>query len=132
MRSKVIERNMFYGATRNIFEKAHELRDNMTYAERIMWGELKNRRLFKVRFRRRHPIDIFIVDFYCHDIKLAIEIDGKVHLKDEVIKYDDGRTHDIEKFGIKILRFTNDEVLNQRSRVIKEILRTINHLTHGK
>ena len=123
---------MFYGAGHNIFEKAHELRNNMTYAERIMWDELKSRRLFKVRFRRQHPIDIFIVDFYCHEIKLAIEIDGEVHLRDEVIKYDNGRTHDIEKHGIIILRFTNHEVLNHRSRVIKEILETIKNLTSVK
>jgi very-short-patch-repair endonuclease len=132
MRSRVIERNMFYGANRNIFDKAHELRNNMTYAEKIMWDELKNRRIFKVRFRRQHQIDIFIVDFYCHEIKLAIEIDGEVHLKNEVIEYDEGRTHDIEKFGIKILRFTNDQVFNHRSGIIKEILITINQLISRK
>jgi very-short-patch-repair endonuclease len=128
MRSRVIERNMFYGAGKNIFEKAHELRRNMTLAERIMWDELKNRRTFKVRFRRQHPIDIFIADFYCHEIKLAIEIDGEVHLKEEVMKYDDGRTHDIEKFGITILRFTNDDVINRRAKVITEIQNTIANL----
>ena len=129
MRSRVIERNMFYGASRNTFEKAHELRQIMTFAEKIMWDELKNKRLFKVRFRRQHPIDIFIVDFYCHELKLAIEIDGEIHSEDEVIEYDDGRTHDIEKFGIKILRFTNDQVFNHRSIIIKEILKTISQLT---
>ncbi len=129
MRSRVIERNMFYGASRNTFEKAHELRQIMTYAEKIMWDELKNKRLFKVRFRRQHPIDIFIVDFYCHELKLAIEIDGEIHSEDEVIEYDDGRTHDIENFGIKILRFTNEQVFNHRSIIIKEILKTIIQLT---
>jgi len=123
---------MFYGANRNIFERAHELRNNMTYTERIMWDELKNRRLFKVRFRRQHPIDIFIVDFYCHEIKLAIEIDGEVHLKDEVIEYDDGRTHDIEKLGVKILRFTNEQVYYHRSKVIKKIIETITDMTSDK
>ncbi|HOO99292.1 MAG TPA: endonuclease domain-containing protein [Bacteroidales bacterium] len=120
---------MFYGAGKNIFEKASELRKNMTLAERIIWEELRNRRIFKVRFRRQHPIDIFIADFYCHQIKLVIEIDGEIHMNEEVMIYDDGRAHDIEKYGITILRFTNDEVLNHRSRVIKKILDTINHLT---
>ena len=122
MKSRVIERNMFYGASRNIFEKAHELRRNMTEAEKILWKELKNRRLFKTKFRRQHPIDIFIVDFYCHEFKLAIEIDGEIHLKKEVIDYDDGRTHDLEKLGIKLLRFTNDKVFTDISTILKEIL----------
>lgn len=84
MRSRVIERNMFYGASRNIFEKASELRNNMTEAENLLWVELKNRKIFKVKFRRQHPIDIFIVDFYCHEFKLVIEIDGEIHLEKEV------------------------------------------------
>ncbi|HNY14514.1 MAG TPA: endonuclease domain-containing protein [Bacteroidales bacterium] len=129
MRSRVIERNMFYGAGKNIFEKAHLLRNRMTLCEKIMWDELRNRRTFKVRFRRQHPIDIFIVDFYCHEIRLAIEIDREVHLKEEVMEYDDGRTHEIEKYGIRILRFTNNDVLKHRADVIAEILNAINQLS---
>jgi very-short-patch-repair endonuclease len=128
MRSRVIERNMFYGASRNTFEKAHELRRNMTKAEKKIWNELKNKNLFRVRFRRQHPVDIFVVDFYCHELKLAIEIDGSIHLEKEVSEYDVGRTHDIEKFGIKILRFTNDEVLNDINAVINKTLDVISSL----
>lgn len=81
MRSRVIERNMFYGAGRNTFERAKGLRKNMTKTEKILWKELKNRQIFKARFRRQHPIDIFVADFYCHENKLAIEIDGEIHQK---------------------------------------------------
>jgi very-short-patch-repair endonuclease len=119
---------MFYGASRNTFEKAHELRKNMTKAEKKIWDELKNRNLFKVRFRRQHPVDIFVVDFYCHELKLAIEIDGGIHLEKKVSEYDEGRTHDIEKFGIKILRFTNDQVFNDTDGVINKILEVISSL----
>jgi very-short-patch-repair endonuclease len=101
---------MFYGANHNVFEKASELRKNMTDAEKNLWDELKNRKIFKTKFRRQHPIDIFNVDFYSHEFKLAIEIDGEIHLEKKVIDHDDGRTHDLEKLGIKILRFTNDQV----------------------
>jgi very-short-patch-repair endonuclease len=97
----------------------------MTKAEEIIWDKLKDRNVFNARFRRQHPIGIFIVDFYCHEYKLAIEIDGEIHLKNEVIEYDDGRSHDIEKLGIKILRFTNNEVFTDLKKVIDEILKTI-------
>ena len=122
---RVIERTMFYGASPNTFEKARLLRNNMTEAEKIIWDKLKNRNVFKARFRRQHPIGIFIADFYCHECKLAIEIDGEIHLKNEVIEYDDGRSHDIEKYGIKILRFTNNEVFTGLNNIIEKILRAI-------
>ena len=122
---RVIERTMFYGASPNTFDKARLLRNSMTEAEKIVWDKLKNRKVFNARFRRQHPIGSFIVDFYCHEYKLAIEIDGEIHLKTEVNEYDDGRTHDIEKFGIKILRFTNNEVFTNLNKIIVEILKTI-------
>jgi very-short-patch-repair endonuclease len=76
---RVIERNMFYRARKSIFLKAVELRNNPTKAEIILWEQLKNKDLFGVRFKRQHPIDIFIADFYCHKYKLVIEVDGEIH-----------------------------------------------------
>jgi very-short-patch-repair endonuclease len=125
MRSRVIERNMFYGASRNTFKMASELRRNMTEAEMKLWNKLKNRNVFKSRFRRQHPVHIFIVDFYCHEFKLAIEIDGDIHLKKEVAEYDDGRTADLEKLGIRILRFTNNQVLTDIDKILKDILQVV-------
>ena len=110
MRSRVIERNMFYAASRNTFEMAHALRKNMTDAEKILWQRMKDKRIFKVKFRRQHPVDIFVLDFYCHELKLAIEVDGEIHLNDEVIEHDEARTFELEKFGIQILRFTNSQI----------------------
>lgn len=120
---------MFYGAGRNTFQKAHFLRSKMTDAEMVLWSRLKNRNIFKVRFRRQHPVDIFVLDFYCHEIKLAIEVDGRIHLKREIQEYDEGRSHDIEKFGIKMLRFTNEQILNNLNEVQTTILNTINNLS---
>jgi very-short-patch-repair endonuclease len=129
MRSRVIERNMFYGASRNTFEKARLLRKNMTLAEKLLWSELKNRKHFKARFKRQHPIDLFIVDFYCHEFKLAIELDGEIHLEEDINEYDIGRTADLEKFGITILRFTNNQIFTELEFVLQEILVTIHART---
>ena len=104
MSKRVIERNMFYGASKNIFLRAIELRNNMTLAEKLLWEELKRKEIFIARFKRQHPIDIFVVDFYCHKHKLAIEVDGEIHLKEEVQEYDDGRSHDIEMVKQRILQ----------------------------
>ena len=116
---------MFYGAKKNIFLRAIELRNNMTEAEKVLWEELKKKEIFKARWKRQHPIDIFVVDFYCHKYKLAIEVDGEIHLKEENREHDDGRAHDIEKLGIKILRFTNKEIFDDIGSVIYRILNEI-------
>jgi very-short-patch-repair endonuclease len=100
----------------------------MTETEKILWEMLKDRNIFKARFRRQHPIGIFIIDFYCHEYKLAIEIDGEIHLKNEVIEYDDGRSNVVENFGVKILRFTNNEVFTDLKKVKEEILIIIGSL----
>ena len=126
MKSRPIERNMFFGAKKNIFLKAIDLRRNMTFAEKFLWKELSNRNVFKVRFKRQHPVDIFIIDFYCHKCQLAIEVDGEIHLKQEIQEYDSARASDIEKLGIKILRFTNDEVINDIENVLNKILNEVN------
>jgi len=120
---------MFYEASRNTFEKARLLRKNMTIAEKLLWSELKNRKHFKARFKRQHPIDIFIVDFYCHELKLVIEIDGEIHLEEDINEYDTGRTADLEKLGIKILRFTNNQIFSDLENVVQEILITMESRT---
>ncbi len=101
---------MFYGACKRTFLKALELRNNMTEAEKILWSELRKREVFKERWRPQHPADNFIVDFYCHKYKLVIEVDGEIHLLEDVLERDNGRAYEIERLGIKILRFTNKEI----------------------
>lgn len=120
---------MFYGASKKIFLRAIELRNNMTKAEKKLWQELRNRELFKARWKAQHPIDIFVVDFYCHKYKLVIEVDGDIHLKEEIRERDDGREHDIEKLGISILRFTNKEIFENIESVKERILDEINKIS---
>ena len=115
--------NMFFGAKREIFQNASLLRENMTIAEIFLWERLKESQLV-VRFKAQHPIDIFIVDFYCHKYALVIEIDGAIHLKQK--EYDKGRTAELNRLGLKVIRFTNEEVLNRIDNVVDEIKTHIN------
>ena len=112
---------MFYGADSKTFERATILRKNMTLAELILWKKLKDKSIFKNKFRRQHPVGIFIVDFYNHEYKLVIEIDGEIHQSDEAINYDSGREYELEKQGIKIIRFTNEQVIFNIAFVITQI-----------
>jgi very-short-patch-repair endonuclease len=109
---------MFYGAKKGTFEKAQELRNNMTEAEKALWMRLKSSQL-GVRFKAQHPIDIFIADFYCHSYKLVVEVDGGIH--NEQKDYDEGRTAELERFGIKVIRFSNKEILTDIENIINNI-----------
>ena len=121
MKKRVIERTMFHDANFKIFQRAEELRNNMTLSEKTLWDNLSNKKLMNLRFKAQHPISQFIVDFYCHKAKLIIEIDGGIHNKAEVIERDVNREYELQKKGFKIIRFTNEEVLKN----IDYVLRTI-------
>ncbi|RKE03162.1 endonuclease domain-containing protein [Marinifilum flexuosum] len=112
---------MFYNAKPHIFEKAKSLRQNMTETELKLWDRLKGKKIQGLRFRAQHPIDIFIADFYCHSIKLVIELDGGMHLSKEQKEYDIGREAEINHWDIKVIRFTNDEVAADINTVVLTI-----------
>ena len=113
--------DMFYNAKPHIFEKAKVLRTNMTDAELRLWEKLRNNQILGLRFRAQHPIDIFIADFYCHVLKLVIEIDGGVHDDEEQTVYDKGRTAELNNLGIEVIRFSNLEVVNDVDFVVEKI-----------
>ncbi|SKB70568.1 Very-short-patch-repair endonuclease [Salegentibacter holothuriorum] len=119
--------SMFKGATPSIFQKARHLRKNTTPAEKKLWNELRNKKLNGYKFRKQHPIHLFIVDFYCHELGLIIEVDGKYHDKTEQIKKDQERTELLKFQNLKLIRFTNDEVINKLHNVLEEIKRLINN-----
>jgi very-short-patch-repair endonuclease len=116
---------LFYNASPEIHQRAKELRKNMTPAEKVLWKHIRNRKFGKLKFRRQHPIDIFIADFYCHELKLVIEIDGGIHQLPEHREYDIGRNAEMNDMGIEVIRFTNEEVLNSLTTVLKKINETI-------
>ena len=109
-------------------EKARDLRKNMTLAEKKLWKEfLKDH---KYKFTRQKPIDNYIVDFYCSELGLVIEIDGTTHLDKKDILYDKKRTADLMKYGLKVLRFWNDDVLSGACIIGEMIDSKIKEITH--
>ena len=116
--------NMYYGANSFVFQKAEELRKNMTSAESIIWKHI-HINPWKLKFRRQHPISNFIADFYCHSIKLIIEIDGDIHDVEEVKQYDSAREQSLKEFGLTILRFRNEEVFKNADAILEKIDETI-------
>lgn len=112
---------MWKGAPPEGFSKAQSLRNRMTDAEIVLWNELKGNRINGYKFRRQHPIHFFIVDFYCHKLKLIIEIDGKYHETKEQKEKDEYRTKLLQEYGLKVIRFTNEEVLYKKDLVLNTI-----------
>jgi very-short-patch-repair endonuclease len=103
---------------------ARELRQPQTPAEATLWRHLRNRNL-KYKFRRQHPIGFFIIDFYCAEARLLIEIDGGSHLAKEQMEYDKARTEYLEALGYKVIRFTNDDARYNINAVADEIIKTV-------
>lgn len=119
--------NMFYGALPIHFELAKQLRNNQTEAELFLWGHLKFITISGVRFKRQHPILYFIADFYCHRAKLIIEVDGGYHNLPEQYIYDKNRDKELEEFGLKVIRFTNEQVFNNIESVLNIIEGEVNN-----
>jgi len=107
---------------KNLVSRARELRKSETEAEKMFWLKiLKNEKLSNFKFTRQKPIGNFIVDFYCPKLKLAIEIDGEVH---KFQKFRDDERDNIlkNKFGLKIIRYKNEEVLNNSERILSDLV----------
>lgn len=112
---------MWKGAPASIFSNAKKLRENQTEAEELLWLALKSNQVEGYKFRRQHPIILYIADFYCHKLKLVIEIDGGYHLSEEQQILDKERTANIEYQGLRVIRFSNEEVVLKLQEVICKI-----------
>ena len=126
---KGIEKNMFFGAKAELFTLALQMRKNPTEAEKIIWEILRKFRQAGFTFRRQHPIEFYIADFYCHNLRLVIEVDGDIHTEEEIQIHDEGRTGELERFGIKVIRFTNNQILYDIDLVVEKINTAIKELT---
>ena len=108
-------------------KRRQSLRKNMTTPEILIWQKIRDRQLFNYKFRRQYSVDLYVVDFYCAEKKLAIEIDGDTHYTDDAKIYDKLRSEFIQTRGIKIIRFTNREVMKNIIGVLEEISRNLNN-----
>jgi len=111
---------------------ARNSRKNQTLAEQLLWSKLRSRGLSEFKFRRQHPIDNYILDFYCNEVHLAIEIDGGQHTEKEVMEKDNERTAHLNQKGIRVIRFWNNDVLEHTNEVLEEIYATIKEIATEK
>jgi very-short-patch-repair endonuclease len=114
--------NLHKGATGRLYRYGRELRHSGTKEEKLLWEHLRGRKLGGLKFRRQHPFDKFMADFYCHEKKLIIELDGTVHDEKMNSQYDEARTYQLAGLGIKVIRLRNYEVQLHIEFVLMKIL----------
>ena len=101
--------------------RTRKLRQTSTNAEVFLWDRLRNRKLLGFKFRRQHQLGQYIVDFYCNEANLVIECDGGIHSRPQVWHHDQDRVAYMSALGLRTLRFSNEEVLNETDRVVSAI-----------
>ena len=106
---------------KNLKQRSRQLRENLTDAEKHLWSKVRMKQLRDRQFYRQKPIGDYIVDFYCPKAKLVIEVDGSQHFSDEVTSYDRIRDEYLSSLGLRVLRFTNTEVLTNTEGVLERI-----------
>ncbi|WP_205371146.1 endonuclease domain-containing protein [Thermoleptolyngbya sp. PKUAC-SCTB121] len=111
--------NRIRGTTPNIEQATKHLRKHQTPAESRLWEVLRNKKLHGLRFRRQHPVGNFIADFYCPACKLVIELDGGIHT--HRADYDAARTQEMAAYGYRVIRFENQQVLDDLNSVLDVI-----------
>jgi very-short-patch-repair endonuclease len=123
---KTKEYSLHLDANEETFHNASSLRKNMTEAEELLWKELKSRKMNGLKFRRQHPIHFYIADFYCNEKKLIIEVDGGIHNVKDIKEHDNNRSAEFDRLGIRVIRVTNESVLNSLSDVLEIIKQSTN------
>ena len=103
----------------SVQESALYLRKHLTPAERVLWNRIRNRQLAGLKFRRQHPLGPFVADFYCAEARLVVEVDGGVHTL--LQERDAGRTGEFGRYGYRVIRFANDQVLMDIEAVLSAI-----------
>ncbi|MFI8224863.1 endonuclease domain-containing protein [Pseudomonas sp. NPDC085632] len=107
----------------NLAQFARQLRVNQTDCEHLLWQKLRSRQIANLKFRRQFPCRPYVLDFYCAELKLAIELDGGQHYETPGLTYDQRRTNHLYQQGIQVVRFSNLEILQQMDNVLEQIIR---------
>ena len=123
---------MHAGASAQIFHYAIRLRKDPTEAEKLLWNKLRNHQLEGIKFRRQHPFDDLAIDFYSHELKLAIELDGDYHETKSQKFSDDCKDIQLMSFGLTVLRYTNDNIFHVMDFVLQDIRENIQRLKEFK
>ena len=113
------------GPDRFLVPRARGLRRDSTRAEAVLWEQLRSRRLDAMKFVRQQPVGPFIADFMCRERRLVIEVDGATHGSDAEIAYDRRRTEFLQEHGYRVLRLSNDEVINGMDEVLTVIIEAL-------
>jgi len=108
------------------------MRHTTTDAENLMWQLLRAKRFMNLKFRRQHVIAPYILDFYCHEIGLVIELDGSQHGTDDAIEYDVERTKFLEAVGLTVVRYWNHDVLGRMDVVLENLWSVCDDLKENK
>ena len=114
--------NLHDNANPSTYENALYLRKFATAAESKLWQTLRNRKVMNLKFRRQHPFGNYVLDFYCHEIKLGIEADGSIHNRKDIAAYDIERTRVLNENKISVLRFNNELIINEIETVVNKIM----------
>jgi len=121
-----------YFNRKNQKKRRQRLRNNATYAERMLWLRLKGRQIEGCKFRRQFGIGYYIVDFYCPELQLAIEADGESHEVPGALQKDEIRQRDIEAHDIRVLRFRNEEIIDDGEGVAEQIRAVVVRLKNSR
>ena len=106
-------------------QRRRELRLNQTEAEKTLWSRVRNRQLYRMKFFRQYSVGPYILDFYCPQMRVAIELDGGRHTEDDRREYDAARSAYLKALGIEVMRFWNHEVLHQTESVLRKVFERV-------
>jgi very-short-patch-repair endonuclease len=123
--SNSFNQRLHLNASGKLYQFARDLRKAQTLPEDILWQYLRGRKLDGLKFRRQHPLVEYVADFYCHEKRLVIELDGSVHDSRINVDYDNARTNWLAELEVTVVRFRNEEVIYKMEFVIDEIRNTI-------